>query len=313
MEIELPDYKKIASQIRKRKLQVSEEEVEDALIWLQKSRAKFSLKDSPSQKGDWIEIEYWSSQIDNGFKIKDAFILGQGKFIPGFEENLENLKSGQEKEFQLTFPENHYRKDLVGKRFDFHVKINSVQKVELPEINDQFAQNLGRFQNLEALKKSIKEGISLEKEERESQRVRMAILEKIAQDTEIKIPEILVEEEKKRMLEDLKTKIPQLLQISFEDYLVKINKTEKEVLDGFSAEAEKRIKKLLILKEIGKRERIEVSKEEIEEEINKILKNYSSVEEAEKELDLEELKMYIEDRIRNEKTLQFLEGLTQKT
>lgn len=311
MEIKLADYKKIASQVKKRKIVILDGEVEEALNWLQKSRAKFSLKDSPGQKGDWIEIEYWSPQIEEGLRRKDSFLLGQGQLIPGFEENLEGMRIGQEKKFQLTFPANHYRKDLVGKKVDFQVKINSVQKVEFPEINDQFAQNLGNFQNLEALKKSLKEGINLEKEGMESKRVREAILEKIGQSSEIELPEDLVEREKNQMVENLKQNISQNLQISFEDYLKKINKTEKEILDYFLAEAKKRVKNFLILKEIGKREGIEVSEEEIKEEINKILKNYPSVEKAEKGLDLEKLKMYIKDRIRNEKTLQFLEGLTK--
>jgi len=311
MEIKLPDYKKIASKVRKRKVEVSGGEVEEALNWLQKSRAKFSLKDSPCQKGDWLEIEYWSNQIENGTKRKDAFLLGQGQLIPGFEENLEGMKIGQEKEFQLTFPENHYRKDLIGKKIDFQVKINSIQKVEFPEINDQFAQNLGQFQNLEALKKSIKEGLDLEKEEIESKRAQKEILEKIGQGIEIELPEDLVEKEKKQMVENLKINVFQNLQIPFEDYLKKINKTEKEILDYFLPEAKKRVKNFLILKEIGKREGVEVSGEEIKEEINKILKHYPSIEKAEKELDLEKLKMYIENRIKNEKTLQMLEGLAK--
>lgn len=306
--VKLPDYKKIASQFRKRKIEVFEEEINQTLIWLQKSRAKFSLKNSPCQKGDWLEIEYCSPQIENGRKVKDAFILGQAKFIPGFEENLEEMEAGEEKEFQLTFPENHYRKDLAGKKIDFKVKIKSVQRVEFPEINDQFAQNLGNFQNLEALKKSIREGINLEKEEKESQRIRQEILEKIAQNTKIKTPEILVEEEKNRMLENLKKQIPHLFQMSFEDYLIKINQTEKGLRDSLSEEAQKRIKKPLILREIVKREKIEVSEKEVEERANKILREYPNLA---KELDPEKLKDYTKEVIRNEKVFQFLESLTK--
>jgi len=307
MEIELPDYKKIASQVKKRKVEVFEKEVEEALYWLQKSRAKFSLKNSPCQKGDWVEIEYWSTQIENGVKRKDAFILGRGQLVPGFEENLAGMEIGQEKEFQLTFPENHYQKDLAGGKVNFKAKINSIQKVEFPEVNDQFAQNLGNFQNLEGLKKSIKEGLNLEKERAESQRVRQAILDKISQNTEIKIPEILVEEEKRRMLESFKKQVPQLLQISFEDYLVKINKTEKTLMDSFSREAQQRINNSLILKEIGEREKVEVSEKEVEEELAR--QNFAKQNLG--GLDREKIKDYIKEVIKNEKVFQFLESLTK--
>jgi FKBP-type peptidyl-prolyl cis-trans isomerase (trigger factor) len=135
-----------------------------------------------------------------------------------------------------------------------------------------------------------------------------AILEKIGQNTEIKIPEILIEEEKKRMLESLKKQVPQLFQISFEDYLTKINKTEKTLMDSFSQEAKKRINNSLILKEIGEREKIEVSEKEVEEGANKILREYPNLK---KELDSEKIKDYTKEVIKNEKIFQFLESLTK--
>ncbi len=310
MKIKLADYRKIASQIEKRKIEVSEKEIDETLAWLQKSRAKFALKNAPCQKGDWVEIEYHSPQIEGGLKIKDSFILGRGNFFRPFEENLEEMEAGAEKEFQLIFPDNHYQKNLAGKRINFQVKVVSVQKVEFPEIDDQFAQNLGNFQNLEVLKKNLKEGIKLEKEQQESQRIRQVILEKIAQNTEIEVLQALVEKEKKRMLEDLKKRIPKLFQISFEDYLVKINKTEEEIEESFSDQARKRIKNFLILKEIGQREKIEVSEKEIEEGVNRILREYPNLA---NELDAEKLKGYAKEVIKIEKVFQLLESLTKKS
>jgi len=94
-EIKLPDYKKLAAQTKKKKVSVSEEEVEDALNWLQKSKAKFTVLDKPAGKGDFVEIEYKSPQINASKPMKDGFVLGKGYFIPGFEEKLEalNLKT----------------------------------------------------------------------------------------------------------------------------------------------------------------------------------------------------------------------------
>jgi trigger factor len=308
-EITLPDYRGIASQTKRRKIVVSEREVEDALLWLQKSRAKFIEKNEPAQKGDFIEIEFSSPQIEQNAKKQDNFILGQGGFVPGFEENLVNMTVGQEKEFSVKFPEKHFKKELAGKKIHFKVKVKSVQKIILPKLDDEFAKNVGRFENLEALKNSIQEGLKMEKENRESQRLRQEILEKILRETKVEIPEILLENEKKRMLEDFKKTISERFKTSFEDYLKEVKKTEKEILETFSSSAERKIKYYLCLREIAKREKIEVSQEEIKFAINGFLKSYPSVEKAEKELDLEKLKSYYKEAIRNEKTLKFLEQL----
>ena len=309
-EIKLADYRKIAADIKRKEILVEEKEIDNALSWLQKSRAKFIFENRPAKKGDFVEIDFRSSQIEAGLKKKDNFILGQGHFVPGFEENLEGMMPGQEKEFSLRFPENYSQKDLAGNLVDFKVKMNSVQKMVPPEINDEFAKSLGKFENLTELKKNISEGIKIEKENHESQRIRGEILGKINKETRMEIPEVLVETEKKRMLEDLKRLVSEKLKISLEQYLSQIKKTEKELLESFRPEAEKKIKYALILREISKREKISASEEEIKMAVNEFLKNYPDTEKVKKELDPGQLKSYYEEAIRNEKTLQFLEKLS---
>jgi len=178
-------------------------------------------------------------------------------------------------------------------------------KINLPDYKKITSEVKKR--EVEVTKEEI-ESLKLEKERIERLRLRQEILEKITQMVEIEIPEILVESEQKQMLENLKKQILQILQINFEDYLIKINKTEKELMGSFLAEAQRRIKNSLILKEIGEKEEIAVSKEEVEEEANKILRNYPEA----KKLDPEQLKKYTEEVIKNEKTFQFLESLTKK-
>jgi trigger factor len=310
-EIKLPDYKKIASQIKRNKVLVEEAEIEDALCWLQKSRAKFTLKNKPAEKGDFLEIDFSSPQIEAGLKRKDGFILGEGQFIPGFEENLIGMTNGEAKDFSLKFPKNHFKKDMAGKNFDFKVRVRSVQTMELPEVSDEWAKSLGNFNDLVALKNNLKEGINIEKEMAENQRVRQEILEKLGNNSKIEIPEILIEREKNIILDELKEKIAGVLKMPFEEYLTKIKKTEKEVKDSFLEEAQKRAKYNLILREISILEEIGVSEEEIKDEMNKLLKSYSI--EKIKELDLEKLKLYIESEIKKEKTLAKLESFTNKT
>ena len=307
-EIKLADYKKIASKTKKNRVTVEEEEIEHALRWIQKSRAKFTLKNQPAQKGDFVEIDFSSSQIESGLKRKDGFILGEGQFVPGFEENLVGMTNGQEKDFSLTFPGDHPKKDMAGKDFDFKVRVVSVQKAELSEINDEWAKSLGNFSDLVSLKNNIKEGLQKEKDIAEGQRIRQEILAKLSEKSEVEVPEILMDREKNIMLDGMKTRIAEVLKIPFEEYLAKINKTEKEIRDSFSEEARTRSKYDLILREISLRENINVAEDEMKEEINKILKNLSV--NGTKELDLEALKSYIESEIKKEKTLKFLENLS---
>jgi len=307
-EIKLPDYKKIVAKIERKKISVQEKEVEDALAWVQKSRAKLTLKLGSCETGDWVEIEYSSPQIENNKKTEDGFVLGEGKMLPGFEENLAGMAENEDKKFILPFPKNHFSKDLADKEVEFQVKLKSIKKLELPEITDEFAKGMGDFSDLAGLKKSLEEGIGLEKENAESQRVRSVILEKIAENSQIEIPKILIDKEQNRMLEDLKQNLSQKFGTALEDYLTRIKKTEKEVMDSFFSEAEKRIKNSLVLKEVSKKEDIKVLEEEVKTETQKFLIKYPDL----KKLDPEQLKSYTEEVLKNEKTFKLLESFVQK-
>jgi trigger factor len=173
------------------------------------------------------------------------------------------------------------------------------------------AKSLGNFENLSALRKNISQGLKNEKEIIESQRIRSEILDKISEEILWEIPEILITSEKNRMMEDLKITVGQRLKISFEEYLKRINKSEKELLDFFQPEAERTVKNFLILKEIAKMEDIEAKNEEVKERISQTLRNYPDIEKAQKDLDSNRLKLYIEEKIKNEKTLQLLESFSK--
>ena len=324
-DVELPDYKEIASKIKVKEISVKEEEVQDALNYLQKTRAKFTAKDPATGAGlkDFVEITYQSKDLENNKEAKDRFILGEGGMIKDFEENLVGMKAGEEREFSVIFPENSMRKDLAGKDIVFHVKMVSVQKMELPEINDEFAKQLGAFDSspfakgervdtLVALKAGMKEGMTLEKQEEEKQRNRGEILEKIAEKSKFspfggsaaggEIPEILIEQEQQRLLQDLKNKIVQTTKASFEEYLAAVKQTEEQIKETYQKEAEKRIRNFLVLRELGKKEGIEVTDAEVEEEVKKIQKS---------EFDISQLKEYTKGVIQNEKIFQVLENFSK--
>ncbi len=292
-EVKLPDYKSLASKVKREKIEVPPVELESALKWLQKSRAKFILKKEPAQKGDWVEIEYAAGEKDPF--VKDSFVLGEGKFPQGFEEELEGMKEGEEKSFQCQ--EKQYR-----------AKMMSVQAMELPELTDEFAKNLGQFENLAALKQSVESGLKQEKETEETQRVRQEILKKISEKLEAEIPDILLEEQKKRYFENLKNEVLDKLQMTFEDYLKKVGKNEKEVMDSFKEAAENQVRMSLAMREMQKKENIQVAPEEIKKELEKILQGYSNPEEVKKQFSPEYLENYTGELIKQEKVFRLLEG-----
>lgn len=313
-DVELPDYKEIASKIKTKEISVNEEEVQDALNYLQKTRAKFTLKNpstgsGQAEKGDFVEIIYQSNDLENNKEAKDRFILGEGGMIKGFEDGIIGMKAGEEKEISVTFPKDSPKKELAGKDTKFLIKMVSVQKMELPEINDEFAKQLGAFDTLVALKSSMKEGMIIEKTESEKQRKRGEILEKIAEKSKFEVPESMVNYEKERLFEDLKNKISQTTKASFEEYLATVKQTEEQIKETYQKEAEKRIKNFLVLRELGKKEAVEVQDAEVEEEVTKSIKNYSKEDLA--KVDIAELKEYTKGVIQNEKIFQILEKLSQ--
>ena len=313
-DVELPNYKEIASKTKAREVSVNEEEVQDVLNYLQKTRAKFTLKNpsagsGQAEKSDFVEIIYQSKDLENNKEAKDRFILGEGGMIKGFEENIAGMKAGEEKEFSLKFLENSTRKDLAGKDIIFKVKMVLVQKMELPEINDEFAKQLGTFDTLVALKASMKEGMILEKKEEEKQKNRSEILEKIVEKSKFETPESMVNYEKERLLADLKNKITQTTKASFEEYLATIKQTEEQIKETYQKESEKRIGNFLVLRELGKKEAVEVTNLEVEEEVAKSIKNYSKEDLA--KVDIAELKEYTKGAIQNEKVFKILEKFSK--
>jgi trigger factor len=231
------------------------------------------------------------------------------------------MKAGDEKEFSAKFPPasnasgvanagwENTPNNLGGKEGMFKVKMLAVQTMELPEINDEFAKGLGMFDSLVALKDNLKEGITVEKQENEKQRRRGEMLEKISTKIHFDLPEKMVSYEQERLFEDMKNGVASQLKISFEQYLSSIKKTEEEIKKSFRLEAEKRIKNFLTLRQIGREEKIEVSKEELEDEMNKALRSIRQP--AEEKIDMTQLREYSKGAIFNEKVFQKLETFSK--
>ncbi len=314
-EVKMGDYQKIAKKTKpqkKEEIKVEEKEVNEAVKWLQKSRTKFITVSRPAQKGDRVEIDFTAKKdgqlIEGGESKNHPLILGEGHFVPGFEDNLCGLASGAEKKFSLVFPENFSAKELAGSLIDFEAKMDSVQEPQIPELSDEFIKSLGSFSDLSALKRSLKEGLVMEKGERTKEIWRAKTLQEIIKDSQMELPEILVGAESEKMIQELKMNLAEM-GLEMETYLKNIKKTLRELKEEWLPKARERVRSALILRQIARSEKIDVSPAEVEEEINRILTRYPDSESLRRQIDTEQLAEYTKGRLRNEKVFQFLEKL----
>ena len=218
------------------------------------------------------------------------------------------MKENEEKKFTLKFPEEYHEKSLAGKDAEFEVKLNLVQERKVSEINDEFAKSLGKFENLEALKKSIREGMEKEKEAGNKEKKRSEFLEELVKLTETEIPEVLMQSELSKMFQEFEIQLSQM-GMNLQDFLEKMKKTEEDLAKEWKVQAEKRVKSALILEEIAKEQEIKVENEKVEEEMNKTLQYYKKEKDMEKNIDLGRLYDYTKGVLMNEKTFEYLESL----
>ena len=313
--IKLADYKKIAQADKpktKDQIKVEDKEVQESLNWLQKSRTKYVTVVRPAQKGDRVEVDFVAKQegkmIDNGESKNHPLLIGEGQFVPGFEDQLVGLKENETKNFSLVFPENFAAKNLAGKLVDFEVKMNLAQEPQSSELNDEFAKSLGKFETLDALKNNIKEGIAMEKENKAKEAWRAKVLQEIVKKSEVELPEILVQAETAKMSEEFKDNLMQM-GLEYGENLKNISKTEEDLKKDWLPKAVERAQAGLILRKIGDLEKAEVTELEVEEEINHIIKHYPDWDAVKAKIDMERLAEYTKGRLRNEKVFALLENL----
>jgi len=306
------DVKTINSEYKDRKVETKEEDVQKELEKLAQSRVKLVTVRREAKNDDAVEIDFavlvGNVPIENGTSKNHPMVIGKGVFIPGFEENLIGMKEGEEKEFELEFPKDYHKKDLAGKMAKFKVKMNLVQERQLPEVNDEFAKSLGQFENLEALKKNMREGMEHEAKHKLEEEKKGKYVEKIIEHLETELPPVLVDQEINQMLQEFEYQI-QMMGLDLDTYLKQLKKDKEELKKDWIPQAEKRVQSALALKELAKLEEVQVDAKEIEAEMNKTMAYYKNVKDMEKNIDMERLYNYTKGILENGKVFEFLEKL----
>lgn len=297
-------------------IKVNDEKLEKVMQDLQKMRAQDEEVNEPADKGHKVLVDF-KAFMDNvpleGGQAKDhQIILGEGQMIPGFEDKLIGMKKDEEKEFELVFPKEYHAKHLAGKKALFKIKMKTINKVKLPEINDEFAKTLG-LPDLQALKNNIKTNIEQEETNKAMQKQELEIIEKMIDATKFEdLPETLINSEVHKMMQELKDNLAKQ-GMNFDDYLKHLKKSEADLKLDFTPDAIKRVKTGLMIREIAQKEKIEATNEEIEQEKQKTLASYKlnpayegKIDELEKNLNGEQAKQYFGNLIANRKTISWI-------
>lgn len=276
-EFEVKDYKGI--EVEKKEYNVQEEDIQkelDALV--EKNARMISVEDRAVKENDMVIIDYKGMvdgvAFEGGTAERQSLTIGSGQFIPGFEEQLIGKNIGEEVEVKVTFPEEYHSEELAGQDAVFEVKIHEIKEKELPVLDDEFAKDISEFDTLEELKNDIKNKLDEEAKNKAEQDLRNSVIEAVANKVELEIPKAVVERQIDNMLSDFDYRL-QYQGLNLQYYFQLTGTKEEDLRDQMRADAEQTVKNELVLEKIGKQEDILATDEELNEQLEKMAKQYN--------------------------------------
>ena len=305
-EAELGKYKGI--EIPKIEYTVSDEDINHELSHMQEHNARLiSIEDRPVEKGDITVIDFEGFVDGKAFEGGKAegheLEIGSNTFIPGFEDQIIGMKIDEEKDINVKFPDEYFSKDLAGKDATFKVKLHEIKKKELPALDDEFAKDSSEFDTLEELKKSIKERLEKDNEQKQKYETEDAVIKAVCENVKVDIPSGMIENETEDMLRNIETRLS-YQGLKLDQYLNMMGKTAEEVKKEYEPQAIEAIKSRLMLEAVIKAEKIEATEDEITEKVKEMAKNYGKSEDE--LLKNENVRNYIKSGLESEKALEFL-------
>lgn len=277
-EVKLGEYKGL--EVEKVETEVTDEDVANELKTLQERQAELVVKeDGKAENGDTVVMDFEGfvdgEAFEGGKAENYSLELGSGQFIPGFEEQLVGLATGEEKDVEVSFPEEYHATELAGKPAVFKVKIHEIKGKELPELDDEFAKDVDEeVETLDALKEKIKNRLVDSKKHEAEHHVRDTVVDKAAANAEIDLPAVMIDTEVDRMMQEFEQRL-QMQGMNLELYFQFSGQDENALREQMKEEGEKRVRVSLTLEAIAAAENLEVSEEDVDAELNKMAEMYN--------------------------------------
>lgn len=289
-EVTLGQYKGVEAP--KAEVSVTDEDVEGRIKEMADRNSRMvSVEDRAVAKGDIANIDFEGFldgvPFDGGKSDSFDLEIGSGQFVPGFEDQVAGMSISEEKDINITFPED-YHADLAGKAVVFHVKVNAIKVKEIPTLDDEFAKDVSEFDTLEELKKDVREKMLAEREEGAKRAFEDAAMAKVAAGIQADIPDAMIEEQARRFVDNFRMQL-QSQGVPYEQYMKMTGMEEEKLMADAKAPAEGQVRMDLAIAAIVKAEGLEASDEDVEAEYNKMAGQYG--------MDVENVKKYLNDDV----------------
>ena len=307
-DVTLGDYKGLT-------VEVTKQEVTDADIdaRIEQDRQKVArtvdVEGRALENGDTVNLDYAGSvdgvAFEGGTAEGQTLTLGSNQFIPGFEEQMVGMNIGEEKDLNVTFPEQYHAAELAGKAAVFHVKVNSATHTELPELNDEFAADASEYNTFAEYKDSIVKELNEKAAKNNEVAVENALVEKATANAQMDIPEAMIRDQVNYILREMQMRMA-YQGLRLEDYLKYTGQTVEQLADMYKGEAEQRVKMELTLEAIRKAEGVEPTEEDVQKQIAEQAERMGQkVEDFEKTL-TDEQRGYLKDSAAIQKVVELL-------
>ncbi|MDO5298894.1 MAG: trigger factor [Clostridia bacterium] len=268
-EVTLGEYKGVA--VRKETTEVTDAQV-DAKVEEERSKqaTEVAVEDRAVAEGDTVNLDY-AGTVDGvafagGTAEGQTLKIGSHTFIPGFEEQMVGMAIGEEKDLDVTFPEQYQAEELAGKKAVFHVKVNSITETQLPELDDDFAKDISEFDTLDEYKADIRAKLEAQAAERDNNTFTNAVIEKVMENATVEIPEAMIERQIDSMMRDFEYRLAgQGLKLA--DFMKYTGQDEKAFRANYRDQAHKSVKAHLVLEAVEKAEGIDATEEQVDAQI----------------------------------------------
>ena len=314
-DVELGEYKHLG--IEKKVEEVTDDDVMADIERARDRAARYiEVTDREAKLDDQANIDYQGlldgTPFEGGTAQGHELVLGSGAFIPGFEDQVVGMKIGEEKDINVTFPENYHAEELAGKPVVFKVKLNSLREKEMPALDDEFVKDVSETANtVDEYKKEIREKLEKQAEERADAAFESEIIETVSDNAKIDIPKAMVEEQIDNMLRDMELRM-MYQGLRMEDFLKYSGQTMEQMRETYRQQAEDRVKTQLTLDAITKADGIEPTDEEIDKELERFAEQgKKTLEEFKKDMPEGDMEYFKEVATIN-KTLKFLKDNAAK-